>query len=76
MMGLIELYAVSVCVLYGCCATVIVCCKEVAEYSRSKDLKNACNHLREKTKKTGMAWGFVWPAWLVYSLVKRKSSKE
>ena len=76
MESLIELYAVSVCIFYGCCATVLMCSKEVSSYTRSKDLKNACTHLATKAKKVGMSWGFVWPAWLVYSLIKRKSSKE
>ena len=76
MVTLIELYAVSVCIFYACCATVFMCCNEVLGYTRSKDLKNACTHLKAKTKKAGMTWGFIWPAWLVYSLVKRKSSKE
>ena len=76
MESLIELYAVSVCIFYGCCATVLMAGKEVRDYTRNKDLKNACIHLEDKAKKVGMVWGFVWPAWLVYSLVKRKSSKE
>jgi hypothetical protein len=70
--SVIELYAASVCIFYGCCATVIMSCREVAGYTRSKDLKNACTHLSNKTKSSGMVWGFIWPVWLIYSLVKRK----
>lgn len=76
MESLIELYAVTVCIFYGCCGTVLMGCKEVLGYTRSKDLKNACTHLSAKVKKIGMIWGFIWPAWLIYSLVKGKSSKE
>ena len=64
-MILLEVYCYTILTYYACCATALMCAKSTHEYTRSKDIKNACTSLETKIKNSALMWGPVWPAWLV-----------
>jgi len=64
-MLVLELYGVSVLAYYACCTTVLVCARSTIEYSRNKDIKNACKNLETNIKTSALLWGAIWPAWLL-----------
>jgi hypothetical protein len=70
-MTLLEVYLITVLMFYACCAAIYLSSQSVAQYTRNKDLKNACKHLTDKLKKA-IVWGGLWPAWLLRLWFKRQ----
>ena len=72
-MSPIELYVVTVLIFYACCASIFLCARSTKNYTRIKDIKNACTNLERSVKKDAVLWGVVWPIWFVKLLLKRSN---
>lgn len=63
-MLLLELYCVTVVAYYACCAALVMSARSTLDYTRNKDIKNACMNLEGKIKASALKWGVVWPIWV------------
>ncbi len=70
-MLIVELYCASVLSYYACCAAVLICAKSTTNYTRNKDIKNACMNLETKIKSSALLWGGIWPIWLAKLWIRK-----